>query len=270
MAGKYFSLSILILAPCWFATLAHAQTDAGKPASSVACESGLAKKYPLPATLPRDALLRDIPMRPLVESRTETEIVCGVFGRQWRAQRTPSYLVFLETGIFRRPVEGDAKPVRHKLRSALYRQDLDGQFRLVAKSAEPFDLPDGRQLDDLDLAPYKLAEGDYAFGVRTSESFPCEACAGNHALLDVFRVDGKAIHPILSTLLWSETLAIQAHEEVRDGDSDPARITVLKTRTRGVFDWAKRKQGRSATFKWNGERYEMEKGSEDPVTDPSD
>jgi len=265
-----------VLAPCWFASLAHAQSGPPKRAANPACKSGLAETYPLPATLPKEALIRDIPRGPLLQSDTEIEIVCGVFGRQWKSQRTPSHLVFLETSIFRRSASESTQPLATKLRSALYRQDLDGQYRLVAASAQSFALPQGRRLDDLDLAPYRLTGDEYAFGVRTSEDFTgCEGsyCYGSSAFLDVFRVDGKAIRPILSTLLWSEALSTGpvndngARDEETLGDRTPARISVLKTRTQGMFDWKKSKGKDAATFKWNGEQYQTE--DEDPVIDRS-
>jgi hypothetical protein len=275
MFRKY--LWMVILQSCCFASLAHAQPDARKADAKLVCKSALAEKYPLPATLPSEALRRDIPARPLLESPTEIEVVCGVFGRQWRSQRTPSYLVFLETAIFRRASVANAAPVRKGLRSALYRQDVDGQYRLVAKSAEPFELRGEKKVDDLDLAPYRLTENEYAFGVLTLEDYDgCEGsyCYGTRSFLEIFRVNGKVIRPILSTLLWSEassTGPVNDDNLTRDtetlGDRNAAVISVLKTRTRGVFDWKKRKRAKSAIFKWNGERYET--ADEDPVIDYS-
>ena len=82
-----------------------------------------------------------------------------------------------------------------------------------------------------DLAPYKPTENDYAFGVRTTVEFDgCgdSYCSGSSGFLHVFRVDGKTIRPILSTLLWSEAHTIGAAKDdgSRDhdtlGDTDPA------------------------------------------------
>ena len=246
------------------------------PAPPLVCDSKLASGYPLPATLPSDALIRDIPARPLVHSATETEIVCGVFSRPWKSQRTPSYLVFLETGTFRRESLASAKAelAGRRLRSAVYRQAGDGQYQLIARSAEPLDLPNGTELDDLDLAPFKMTDTDFAFGVRTTAQFDgCEGsyCHGSSEILQLFRVDGKVIRPILTTLLWSEaeTIGPANDDGSRDhdtlGDKTPARISVLKTRSGGVFDWKKAKGRNTAILKWTGDRYASD--DEDPVTD---
>jgi len=242
-------------------------------AAPLVCDSKLASKYPLPATLLADALIRDIPSRPLIQSAAQTEIACGVFSRPWKSQRTPSYLVFLETGTFR-PESGKVELAGHRLRSALYRQAQDGQYRLTARSAEPLDLPDGTELDDLDLAPFKMTDTELAFGVRTTAQFDgCQGsyCYGSSEILQLFRVDGKAIRPILTTLLWSEaeTTGPANDDGSRDhetlGDRTPARISVLKTRTGGVFDWKKTKGRNSAILKWTGDRYAS--NDEDPVVD---
>ena len=241
-------LWIVTVAALGLSARAHAQSETPQWASQLACESKLAGKYPLPATLPAAALIRDVPLRPLQRAATEAEIACGVFGRQWKSQRTPSYLVFLETETYR-PSEEKPQPVRRQLHSALYRQDTNGQYRLVARSTEPFELRQKR-LDDLDLAPYKLTASDFAFGVRTTMEFDdCEGsyCSGSSGLLDVFRVEGNAIRPILSTLMWSEAHVIgpakddfsRDHETL--GDTTPARISVLRTRTGGLLDWKKSK-----------------------------
>lgn len=253
---------------------AQAEPQPKQWASNLTCESKLAGTYPLPATLPADTLIRDVPLQPLLRSGAEVEIVCGVFGRPWRSQRTPSYLVFLETETYRSSA-GQAEPLRRQLHMALYRQGTDGQYRPVARGSEPFQLRK-RQLVDLDLAPYKLTAGEYAFGVRTTIEFDdCEGsyCSGSSGLLDVFRIDRQAIRPILSTLLWSESHVIGPAKEdfSRDhetlGDTTPARISVARTVTDGILDWRKSKGKKTALLKWRGDRYELD--DEDPVIDRS-
>ena len=270
----FLPLSLLALSS--FPGVAAAASAGAQPsASSPGCESKLAAKYPLPATLPAADLIRDIPGRPLATSATEIEIVCGVFARQWKSQRAPSYLVFLETETFRQSA-GKPEPVGYHLRAAVYRQEGDGQYRLAARSVAPLALANESQLDDVDLAPYRMTDTDFAFGVRTTAEFDgCEGsyCSGSSGFLQLFRVDGKAIRPILTTLLWSEAHTISPAKDdfSRDhetlGDTTPAGISVLKTRTAGVFDWKKSKRKKTAIFRWTGERYEST--DEDPVIDQS-
>jgi len=67
---------------------------------------------------------------------------------------------------------------------------------------------------------------------------------------------------ILSLLMrsWSEmgttledgTAGLDAH-----GNETTATISVLGTRTRGVFDWKLNLHGKSARLRWNGNRYRL-------------
>ena len=232
------------------------------------------EKYPLPAALPSATLARDIPARPLERTPSQVEIVCGLFGREWKSQKTPSYVVFLQTKTFKKAAGEDPRPHHDSVRIGLYRQEPDGQYRLAARTAGPFQVPG--DADDVDLAPYKLTDGEYAFGLRTRGEFECHEdsyCNGTSSALEVFRVVGTGIRPILSTLMSSAMHTISAANDdgTRDhdtiGDDDSAQISVLKTRTKGVYDWKKKKKRDSAVFKWTGERYELQ--GEDPVNDLS-
>jgi hypothetical protein len=74
---------------------------------------------------------------------------------------------------------------------------------------------------------------------------------------------GNLVRPILtSTLIKSsnerngEMIEPGMWNKVSNGDEDGAEISVLKTRTRGIFNW-KVKAGRSSTvLRWQGDGFE--------------
>ena len=93
---------------------------------------------------------------------------------------------------------------------------------------------------------------------------------GDNEYLQAFSVQGKVIRTILpSTLVKSsherngEMLGEGTFEKVFAGDESAAIISVLKSRTRGVFDWKIRLRRASLVMKWTGDAYE----SLSPVVD---
>ena len=219
---------------------------------------------PLPAGLSRETVLRDLLEKPLERTEVKLDKVCSVQGKAWKSQKQPSALVFLETALFDGIENGRIEQVDHRLRIGLYRQGPGGTLQLVAKTSEPISLEVEAKLTSLDLAPYKLTPTEYAFGVRTRTHHLCVGGSGDNDYLQVFRVQGAAIRSILSPILMQSALDCGGSyaddgTTIRHEDGDrwtEAQISVLKTRTRGIFDW-KIKFGRHhRVLKWDGESYE--------------
>jgi hypothetical protein len=216
----------------------------------------------LPAELPKQVVLRDLMEKPLARTRKELEMVCSVEARAWKSQRPLTFVVVVAIAPFRSADESVIEEGEHQLRLGVYRQQPDGRLQLVARTAQPAPLGEDESFSSLDLAPYKLTATEYAFGVRSLRHFIWPGGGGDNEYLQVFRVQGNAIRPILSTLMKSayerngEMIEPGMWEKVSDGDEQGAEISVLKTRTRGIFNW-KIKAGRSSTvIRWQGDSYE--------------
>ena len=245
--------------PPWYGTVDCRQDDLSKDA--------------LPATLSKDKVIHEVLGRPLIASQTEHEFTCNVLGKQWKSQKQPTLLVFLETWLYKKGDGGGREAGPHQLRIGMYQQDPGGSYRLAAKSSQPTDFAEAEKLGFLDFAPYKLTPTEYAFGVRWRRQFWYVGDGfGQQESLVLYRVQGDAIHPILTTLMQSESeravgepLEDGTRDRVSRGGDATAEISVSKTRTRSFFDLKKTYAGRWAVFKWNGTAYELRR--RDPVED---
>jgi hypothetical protein len=252
------------------------RAEPGHWSSHLTCRDQVAVGYAIPETLAPDALLRDLVKGALPKTETEVELPCAFFGKQWSAQKTPTLVVFLETAEYHRTADGTPVEGIRRLRIGVFQQESQGQYRLLARSSKGFDIRLNGRLSALDFAAYKLTPDSFAFGVRTEVNFECPSnCSGMNEYLDLYRADGGEIRPVLSSLMWSRTDTTEpvgddlsrSRDHTYEGDQDSAQISILTTRTKGVFDWKKRKGKRSATLKWNGETHELQ--ADDPVTDLS-
>lgn len=237
----------------------------------------LAAHNPLPANLTKEGVLRDLLDGPLVFTALERERVCTVVARQWKVQKAPTFVVFVETEVEKRQQndEDDGNIVTtRKLRMGVYRQDDGGKVQLVAKSADgsAYEFRHSEEVKSLDFAAYKLTPSEYAFGVRIDQFFGgAGGSSGSQEILVLYRVEGTRIRAILNTLMWSDADNAGnwnedgTREHTENGDQVSAELAVSKTRTRGFFDLKKRKDGKAAVFKWNGESYALH--GHDPVED---
>ena len=226
---------------------------------------------PLPATLSRETVLRDLVEKPLARTEVKLDKLCSVQGKLWKSQKQPSVLVFVETALFDGIEHGRIEQVDHQLRIGLYRQGPGGTWQPVAKTTEPISLEVEARLTSLDLAPYKLTPTEYAFGVRTRTHHLCIGGGGDNDYFQAFRVQGPVIRSILDPILMQSASDCggQYHEDgttirTEAGDQwSEAQISVVKTRTGGVFDW-KIKFGRHhQILKWGGQSYEGSSPVED-------
>jgi hypothetical protein len=215
------------------------------------------------ATLLKETVLRDLIERPLTRSAKELEKVCAVLGKAWRAQKQPTFIAIIETGRFHINADMDIVEDQNRLRIGMYQQGADGHYRLVAKTSEPVALGEGEAVSSLDFARYQMTPTTYAFGVRSLRHFILPGGGGDNKYLQAFGVQGKTIRTILSsTLIKSsherngEMVGEGMFDKVFAGDEAGATISVLKSRTDGVFDW-KIQLGRvSRVMKWTGDDYE--------------
>ncbi|WP_205804580.1 hypothetical protein [Burkholderia sp. Ac-20365] len=118
----------------------------------------------------------------------------------------------------------------------------------------PQELPDG--WTRFDLAPYKIRQGDYAFGVR---AFWSEGYAGGGASFEalyLFRIDGNKIRPVFAQpMSFSKSIAGDWHKDgTRDHEDTGANnsLVVLTSQTSGFHDLQLRERGGKwhQTFKW--------------------
>jgi hypothetical protein len=267
-------LGLMAVILCCASSLAQAAAEPVKWYSGINCDrKELLQSYPLPPGLSSDVVVRDLLQRPLLRSDTQFESACAAFGKQWKVQKQPTFLVFLETKVhhklqageryngFTIPPSGSADEKAHQLRIGMYQSDAAGKYRLVARTPEPVDFEESEEVKTLDFAPYKLTPTEYAFGVRLYQNFMYAGGGGGNINLNVYRVQGNEIRLILNTLISSSAFT-RAEDR---GDDVPAEISVLPTHTDGVFDWKKRKGKRWAVFVWNGEAYDVR--GKDPVED---
>ena len=149
-----------------------------------------------------------------------------------------------------------------------------GHYRPVARSSEPLELGDAEQLDDIDLGLYKLTGSDYGFGVRTTEERrECDGafCLGLERLAGRLPGgwNGHPSHPVHAVV---ERSACHGNRPITTcppppdvGRHHPRPDSRSTTRTGGMFDWKKSKGKKTALFKWNGKRYELQ--GKNPLTD---
>ena len=266
--------TLLPLLAALLASPAAAQPPASPPEpwySGVRCEKEEpSPSDPLPVGLSRQTVLRDLLARPLVRSADQVEFVCQTLSKLWKAQKQPTVVVFLETELYKKNERGWAEPGAHKLHIGVYRPHPDGRHRLVAKSTDDYEFAVDERLGMLDFAPYQLTPSEYAFGVRISLKVLYASGDGTNEWLRVYRLQGKEIVSILSTLVYSRSDTLARNEEgtrdpVVSGRDETAQISVLPHRTEGFFDWKKRLGKRSAVLRWNGNSYQLV--GKDPIED---
>jgi hypothetical protein len=127
-----------------------------------------------------------------------------------------------------------------------------------------------RHLQDIDLAPYRLAPDKLAFGVRTRMSWPLVGGGAENEYLVLLLPDGQEIKKVWATLMMSWRMSNDGYFEegssikAEGGEQRIATIGVLKTATRGLCDL--RKSGwkkHPAVYRWNGTSYVTK--DKDPV-----
>jgi hypothetical protein len=97
---------------CALAGLAQAEPDRVKWGAPLDCKSKeLLATYPLPATLSKDAVLRELVGRPLTNSATKVEVTC-VLGKPWKVQKQPTFIVFVDSESYYRSQNGEARRSR--------------------------------------------------------------------------------------------------------------------------------------------------------------
>jgi len=229
-------------------------------------DSSTMAENPLPPGISRETLIRDLWKRPIIPSDSEVEIGCSFYAGQWESQNVPTFLVFFETAVYYRHQSIESKRM---LRIGMYRQGSDSTLALVAE-AEPIEFEDQEQIQNLDFAPYRLSEREFAFGIRWYRNIPYAGGGGSSESLTLFRVEDSVISPILQTLMSSSSMTAgewyeDGSREHFDNDGGTAIISVSKSKTGGFFDLNKVSDDKSAVFKWNGEQYELQ--GEDPVTE---
>jgi hypothetical protein len=166
---------------------------------------------------------------------------------------------------------------------------LDADGRLIARSTELFsagtDVDITEKAYRIDTAPYRISDGETAFGVRIAhyrlEKHWCYA----DQVLHLFRVADKDVVRILTTDTFYEQfdqieLAKQDTEEALNQiEDDPdcsykdkvfppkGRVAVfrlLASQSKGFYDIQRTRKGApAATFRWDGQRYLMD--GKDPV-----
>lgn len=224
---------------------------------------------PLPAGLSKETVAKDLWKDRIQPSETDFEVGCHAYGKQWKSQKTPTWLAVFETLHYSKEADQNMFDDKVRLHIGLYRKEPSGRFTLAATSA-PIELERRQRVEFLDFAPYKLTNKQFAFGVRLTRGFMYPGGGGDTESLRLYRVQGGKIENILSTVMSSSNM--RNGDMIEDGmwekledDGGSATIAVLKKQTRGVFDLKKQGEGKSAVFKWNGESYDLE--GDDPVSD---
>jgi tetratricopeptide (TPR) repeat protein len=181
-----------------------------------------------------------------------------VIGKLW-PRREKTYLV---AGLA--PPDEEGRPTLHL---AAFDLSVPSIRRLA--SIDPVVLGRDDTLDGFDLAAYRLTAKEYAFAVRIARN---RYYGGGSATLDnamFFRLNGKAIEPILNTLMaFNADIAGDWNEDgTRNHDEylGKAVIVVRDHKTGGYFDWAKKVEGarRAQPLVWKAGQYQT-KGA-DPI-----
>lgn len=166
---------------------------------------------------------------------------------------------------------------------------LDASRRLIARSTELFSAGTDADITDkayrIDTAPYRISDGETAFGVRIAhhrlEKHWCYA----DQVLHLFRVVDKDVVRILSADTFYEQfdqieLAKQDTEEalfqiennpdcsfsdeVFPPKGQAAVFRLLSSQSKGFYDIQRTRTGApAATFRWDGQRYVMD--GKDPL-----
>jgi hypothetical protein len=160
-------------------------------------------------------------------------------------------------GVFKK--DGDTVPV------LIARSDDDANLVLdwhVGGIDEPVSVDDAGHADNqtwtgFDLAPYRLRDDDYAFGVRLTSS---EGYAGGGATFEglfLFHIDGQHLMPVFSSgMAFSKMLAGDWNKDgtrqhdVSDGSN---ALLLLPTKTDGFYDIQLRRQKSKwrQTYRWD-------------------
>jgi hypothetical protein len=138
--------------------------------------------------------------------------------------------------------------------------DQHSKFSVVAVLAEPLRVPhryNGYNFR-FDFAPFKFKESDYAFGIRATNNVCGTGYCTKMEWLDLYRIDGQAIHRILSTPITYESSCIRNCSDSEPDTTEAATISVSAESTNGVFNLIKRyKRKPPAVFKWDGSEYRL-------------
>jgi hypothetical protein len=211
----------------------------------------------LPASVKREELIRVL--RPELSTSTgpnQLEEVVGIGIKPWK-YFSDAQIVVLETEVREKNTHGGSSSLYRNLSIAAIKLLPDSStFTILAKTKEPIRLTNGYQFNKYDLAPYRLSESEYGFGLRR-----CVINVGTGAIdsfesLDLFRLSGLEIERVLSTPVYYEVLV---HRGRGKGEKERATINVTPVKTKGYFDLIKRAGARKpAVFNWDGKIYKTE------------
>jgi hypothetical protein len=211
----------------------------------------------LPADIKREELIKVLrPEAGMSAGSNRTEEVVGIGVKPWKYSSNAQIAV-LETDVREKNPSGGSSSLYRNLSIAVIKLIPDSSaFTIIAKTKEPIRMINGYQFNNYDLAPYKLSETEYGFGLRR-----CVINVGTGAIdsfesLDLFRLSGSEVKRVLSTPVYYEVIV---HRGRGKGEKETATISVSAVKTNGYFDLIKRAGSlKPAVFKWDGKSYQTE------------
>lgn len=130
----------------------------------------------------------------------------------------------------------------------------DNPATVIAKTSAPISFEDKFHFNKLDLAPYKLDETNYAFGLRRCVVNQGTGYINSYEALDLFRVANEDIERIFSTAVSYGHFGIRSE---REDYSRATTISIAPEKTNGYFNLIKKfSTAKPVVFKWDGKSYQ--------------
>lgn len=231
--------------------------------------ASLAQESLVPPEYDRAELLALLLPTPLQLGEAKVECAARLLVKAWRASPGSSVAALAVVTHSKEP-SSDVVESKTTVHVVVFAGGTAG-VKPAPRARTTLDLPPERRLDELDLAPYRLARDKLALGVRTRLSIPYAGGGADNEYLSLLLPDGKQLQEVWSTLMSSSMMSNAgwnddgSREKISRGIPGEATITVLKTQTRGLRDLRKTLVGHSAIYRWDGTRYQTD--GDDPVED---
>ena len=216
----------------------------------------------LPANLKKDELIKLLHPAPLRADNPGAggiylpgEVLVGIGAKPWK-YLPGAQIVVVETKRYVSNTFGGVDEKDRTLSVAVVKQTPDSAtLTVIAKTAEPLTFEKDFHFNKFDLAPYKLDENNYAFGLRRCVVDQGTGYINSYEALDLFRLAGENVEKIFSAAVGYGHFGIR---DERDDYSRAAAISVAPQKTNGYFNLIKTfGAAKPAVFKWDGKSYQM-------------
>ena len=196
------------------------------------------------------------PKTNIAANSNQMEVVVGIGAKPWR-YLSDAQIVVLETDVRAKNNFGGTDSLYRNLSIAIITTSPSSStFTIVAKTKDPFRLKEGSQFNKYDLAPYRLSEAEYGFGLRECVISTGTGFIESFESLNLFKLSDSNIARVLSTPIYYENAPLRGGGE---GVKEIATISISSMKTNGYFNLIKNAgKNKSAVFYWDGKVYKTE------------